>query len=104
MLKDLGLFSLEKAQGESHQCVQIPEGRVQRKWGQALFSGVQDKRQWAQTETQQVPAEYKQNIFYCEGDQTLEERGCEISVVGDLQKSYGCGPGQVALGVPAWTR
>lgn len=29
-------------------------------------------------------------------------RGCGISFLGDLQKLPGCGPGQVAVGGPAW--
>lgn len=33
----------------------------------------------AQTETQQVPAETKQNIFYCEGDLTVIERLWNLS-------------------------
>jgi len=45
-LRELGLFSLEKAErGPS-------EGWVSGGWGQTLFSGAQrqDKGQWAQTE------------------------------------------------------
>ena len=39
-LRELELFSLEKrGLGKSHQCVQIPEGRVQRGQSQAHFSG-----------------------------------------------------------------
>lgn len=40
--------------GGSHPCTQISEGKMQRGWSQALFSGVQsqDKMQWAQTERQ----------------------------------------------------
>lgn len=44
-LRELELFRLEKRRedglGESHQCVQIPEERVQRWWRQALPSGAQ---------------------------------------------------------------
>jgi len=38
----------------SHQYVQVPVGRVQRGWRQALFSGAQRKNkwQWAQNEIQ----------------------------------------------------
>lgn len=42
----------EKAQEESHQCVQTSEERLWRMCSQTLFSDVQwqEKRQWAQTE------------------------------------------------------
>ena len=40
-LRDLGWFSLEKAQRRSYQCLKIPEGRVQIRLSQALFSGAQ---------------------------------------------------------------
>jgi len=42
-LRETGLFSLEKRRlrGGSHQCVQIPKGKVPRGRIQALFSGAQ---------------------------------------------------------------
>ena len=38
---------------------------MQRRWSQALFSGAQwqDKRQWAHTETQQVPSEHQETLL-----------------------------------------
>lgn len=56
---DMNLFasqSLTEAQG-SHWCLQIPEGREQRRQSQSLFSGAQsqNKRPWAQTGTQEIP-------------------------------------------------
>lgn len=40
---------------------------------QALFSGLQrqDQREQAQTETQEIPCEYKEILPYCESDQAL---------------------------------
>jgi len=51
-LRELGLFSLEKAERGPYKCLQISEGWVSGGWGQTLFSGAQqqDKEQWAQTE------------------------------------------------------
>ena len=40
-LRKLSLFSLEKAQGGSDQCVYVSEGRVSRGWGQIHLSGAQ---------------------------------------------------------------
>jgi len=64
-LRALWLFSLKQtAQRGSYQCVQIPAGRVQRRQN-SLFSGAhfQDHRQWAQTETQEVPSEQQKTLF-----------------------------------------
>ncbi|PKU46426.1 hypothetical protein llap_3275 [Limosa lapponica baueri] len=38
-LRDLGLFSLEKSERGSHQCLSISKGCVSRGWGQTLLSG-----------------------------------------------------------------
>ena len=40
-LRELGLFSLEKATRGPNKCLQISEGWVSGGWGQALFSGAQ---------------------------------------------------------------
>jgi len=40
-LRELGLFSLEKAERGPCKCLQISEGWVSGGWGQALFSGAQ---------------------------------------------------------------
>jgi len=51
-LRELGLFSLEKAARGPNKCLQISQGWVSGGWGQTLFSGAQrqDKGQWAQIE------------------------------------------------------
>lgn len=43
--------------------------------GARLFGGAQqqDKRQWAQTETKEIPMKYKRKLFFCVGGQTLEK-------------------------------
>ena len=60
-------FSLDEAQGVSRQCLQIPEGRVERGLSQALLNTDQgqDQRWWAQTETQEVPSEHEETLFHC---------------------------------------
>lgn len=49
----------DKAQERSHECVYIPEGRVQKRRSRALFIGArcQEKRHWVQIGTQAVPSE-----------------------------------------------
>ena len=58
---------------------------MQRGQSQALFSDAQwqDKRQWAQTETQKVASEHQETLFYCEGDRALAQiakRGHGVSM------------------------
>ncbi|KAK4828652.1 hypothetical protein QYF61_000300 [Mycteria americana] len=60
-----------------------------------------DRKQWAQTETQEVPSEHQEKLFYTEGYQALAQvalRGGGVSLLGEIQKPFGHGPGlQVAL-------
>jgi len=47
------------------------------------------------------------NILYCEGDQALAhvaQRGCGVSLLGDIQNLPGHSPEQPALGYPALNR
>lgn len=74
---------------------------MSRGWIQALLSGAkqQDMRQWAETDAQQVLAEYMEELFYC-GDRTLKraaQKGCGVSLPGDTQES-GQNPMQSASG------
>ena len=53
----------------------------------------QDKRQQEETDAQEVPPEYKEECLYCAGNRALEQgaqRGCGISLTGDLQELSGC--------------
>ena len=75
-------------------------------WGQTLFSGAQwqDKGQWAQTEAQEVPSEYEEELLSSEGDGALAQAaqgGCGVSFSGDIQDLPGQGPVQPAVGDPA---
>ena len=77
--------------------------RVQRGCSQAVSSGAQwqDQRQWAQTETQEVPSQYQKTLIRCEDDWALAQvaqRGCRVYVPQDIQKPSGHGPGQPAPG------
>ncbi|CAN0060768.1 unnamed protein product, partial [Bubo scandiacus] len=50
------------------------------------------------------PLNIRELFFYCEGDRALAEvakRGGGISLVGNIKKPSGHGPGQLALGGPA---
>jgi len=75
---------------------------MQRRQSQALFSGAQrqDKKQRAQTETQDVPSENEETLFYCKGDHALAQvtqRDGGVPILGHIQKPSGHGSGQ-----PAW--
>jgi len=75
-------------------------------WGQALFSDAQqqDKGQWAQTEAEEVPAEYEEELLPSEGDGALAQAaqgGGGVSFSGDIQAPPGQGPLQPTVGDPA---
>jgi len=74
--------------------------------GPDFFSGAQpqDKRQWAQTEAQEVPSEHEEELLPSEGDGELEQiaqGGCGVSFSGDIEDLPGQGPVQPAVGDPA---
>jgi len=55
-------------------------------------------------EKNEIPYELKKILFYCVCGQTLEkavERGCEVSICGDIQNLTRQRPGQSALCDPA---
>lgn len=79
---------------ETCQCTQIPEGVKSTGPGsfQCPVTG-----QGAQTETQELPSKYEENLLYCEGDRALEQaaqRGLEPPV----QELSGHHPLQPVLG------
>jgi len=76
------------------------------RWGQTLFSGAQrqDKGQWAQTEAQEVPSEYEEELLPSEGDGALKQAaqgGGGVSFSADIQDLPGQGPLQPTVGDPA---
>jgi len=75
--------------------------------GQTLFRGAQrqDRRQWAQTEAEEVPAEDKEELLPSEGDGALAQAaqgGYGVSFSGDIPDPPGHGAVQPALGDRAW--
>lgn len=79
------------------------------KGNQTLLSTAQwqDKKQWAQPQTQEILSEHKKTVFDCEGSQTLEQvalRGCGLLTLGDIKNLAGHGPGQLSLGEPCLRR
>lgn len=60
----------------------------------------QDKKHWAQNETQEVPSEHKETLFHCKGDQALpqvDQEGCGVGIPRDFQKSPAHSTEQPAL-------
>ncbi|KAK4806812.1 hypothetical protein QYF61_005608, partial [Mycteria americana] len=48
----------------------------------------------------EVPSEHQETLFDCEGDRALErvvQGCCGVSLLGDIRKPFGYGPGQLAL-------
>jgi len=81
-------------------------GREQRSGYQALLSGAQSQyqRQWAEIKTRETSSECKENFFYHEDDQMVEQvaqRSFAVSVFGATQNLSEHSPGQPSLGVPA---
>ena len=69
-LRELRLLSLEKRRlgGTSSMCINTQrEGAKRTETGSFQWSPVQDQRQRAQTETQEVPSEHQKPLFYCMG-------------------------------------
>lgn len=68
----------------------ILRGSVKRMGPDCLFSAAQwqDKRQWAWTETCEVPSENEETLLYYVGDGALEQvvqGACGISFIEDIQ-------------------
>jgi len=107
-LRELGLFSLKKRrlQGDLRNVYKYVKGGCQEDGAKLFFSSTQqqDKGQWAQTETQEVPSEHEEELLPSEGDGALEQAsqgGCEVSFSGDIQDLPGQDPVQPAVGDPA---
>jgi len=72
-------------------------------WVQNLFSGVQRQYKWqqAQTEAQEVPSEYEEELLHSEGEGALAQTAqgsCGVSFSGDIQDPPGQDPVQPAVG------
>ena len=86
-----------------HAGAQAAGKQLCRKWSVFFGAQYQDQKQQAQSETWEVPSEHQEILFCCGSDQALAQvprGGCGISLLGDIQKLSGHGPGQSALGDP----
>ena len=95
------LLGLEKRRIRgSHQCVNTwREGATRREPASFWWCPVTDQRQWPQGETWELLYEHQETL-YCEGGWVLAQvaqRGGGVSILGDIQKSSGYGPGQLDL-------
>lgn len=52
-----------------------------------LLKRVQDKKQWVQTEIQEIPLKHKKKLLFC--CEAGEKRGCKVSTLGDTQNLAG---------------
>lgn len=67
---------------------------MSRGWGQTLLGGAQDKKQSAQTGTQEAPSEYEEKLLTSGLDRALEQGdkiGCGVSS-GNTQNPPGRNP------------
>lgn len=110
--RELGMFSLEEAQGRSYQCMQVCDEREWRKgtpfqWCPVMTRGHGHKLK------RESPSEDKKTSFYCEGGQIQEQvpqRSWVISSCGDTENPNRHSPGlpfQVTLleqDWPTWSR
>lgn len=76
-LRELGLFILERRQLRGHhQCLQIPlravDKRMRLDFSVVPRDGKRGKGKKAQTETQEAPSEYEENLLYFEGDRAQQ--------------------------------
>lgn len=112
-LRELELFSLEKRRLREIFSMYIKTWNGGCKdpplcKSKALFSDAQcpDENQWEQNRTWEVPSDHQDTLFYCEGAWALTGTGCPEGLWSlppwDHQKPPGHGPGQAALGGPAW--
>ncbi|KAK4829773.1 hypothetical protein QYF61_006572 [Mycteria americana] len=57
--------------------------------GSFQWCPVTGPRQWAQPETQEVPSEHQETLFYCEGDRALAQvaqKSGGVSILGGIQR------------------
>ncbi|KAJ7411676.1 hypothetical protein BTVI_48773 [Pitangus sulphuratus] len=74
--------------------------------GKESVPELKDKRQWAETDTQELPPEHKEELLCC-ADQALEgiaQRDCGVSLTGDIQETFVCNPVPCAPGQPCLNR
>lgn len=97
MLRHLGLFSMEKRKPETdltRTYTYLKEGYKNYRIMLFFFCGVQqqNKRQRAQTGTQEVSSERQKTFLYCVGNWAMNQtaqRGCGVTILEDFQKSLG---------------
>ncbi|KAJ7403055.1 hypothetical protein BTVI_80997 [Pitangus sulphuratus] len=102
-LREIGLFSLEKRQprGDLINVYKYLKGGWQR-MDQALLGGAEqkDNGKLAESDAQEIPPEYEEELLSCTGDRALEQvaqRGCGVSLTGDCQELSGHSPVPCAL-------